>query len=742
MMNGKQLFEERKRHFLPQIPPPVNEMPTGEMGIPNNAQVTPLISKTNLTIDTPCVSTDAPRGERSKQSDTSPPGDVITVLRASKRLVKTWGADGSIKPYDNAKNYCVEEHQVSDIRELSKLLKELESDRHACIVRGKFIGFEKTREIEPLDHPDKTFRRDHLFEDQPLHSVLIEVDDYEPGAHETVRDPVAAIDEYIKVCLPAEFQEVSYHWQLSNSAGHPSKQGFLKVHLWFWLRTPCTSSQLRAWAEAIDLKADRSVFQKIQVHYTGAPVFDEGVTNPVTVRSSFVAFDDNEVDLKIDVSAQFAKPEPVTRAKKIKQAQSNDPITQVLIDSGMVKNNGTDGRLNIVCPFESSHTGEGAESATTYFPAFTGGFEKGAFKCLHAHCANRAQGEYFDALGISTGSTADEFPVEMQPTGGGMAQGRLIDIGDLLAKKFAPLNWVVPKVLPEGLFLLVSAPKIGKSWLAIQMVLAVAAGGEVLGQRVPAGDALYLALEDNERRLQDRLRLLGADTAVRVGRAQFAVEWPLSNAGGTDAIDDWLTKHPGARLVVVDVLERFRPRRRAKGNMYEEDYAAISALKQLSDKHRVAILVVHHTRKGASDDPFATVSGTQALTGGADGTLILEKGRGESRGKLHLTGRDIKDDGEFVVEFENCRWEMIGGAGEVASTFDRQEILNALRAVEEPLSAAEVAVATGRERTATSHLLKKMVRDGVVSKEGSKYWPAAWEDLSDHGGGENDDDLA
>ncbi len=669
---------------------------------------------------------------------TSAASDAITVLRAAKRLVKTWCADGSIKGYDKAKNFNVEQRGVAGIRELSKLLTKLESDPHACIIRGRFVGLEAARKLEQLDHPGKAFRKNSLFDDQPLHAVLIEVDDFAPTA-DAVRDPEAAIREYIAACLPLEFQGASYHWQLSNSAGHADKQGVLKVHLWFWLKTPRTSAELKAWAGAIGLKADHSVFQKIQIHYTGAPFFEEGVADPVPLRSGFVdSLAADEVELDIDAAVlEAAKPEKATSAAKINQAQHNDPIARHLSEKGMVKSAGTDGRLNIVCPFEAEHTGDTGETSTTFFVAHTGGFERGGFKCQHLHCANRSRTDFLKAIGYSEG--ADDFEVLAKGTGD-KPRGEVIGMADLLGKTFAPLHWVVPKVLPEGLFLLVSAPKIGKSWLALQLVLAVATGGEVLGQNVKAGDALYLALEDNERRLQDRLRQLGADTAVRAGRAEFATEWPLSNAGGTERIGEWLTAHPDARLVVVDVLERFRPRRSAKGNMYAEDYAAIAALKKLSDEHRVAVLVVHHTRKMKSDDPFAGVSGSQALTGGADGTLMLDRARSESRGKLHLTGRDIKEDGEFVVEFKGCRWAMLGPAREVAATFDRQEILNAMIAAGEPSTAAEVASATRRERTATSHLLKKMVHDGVVSKDGGKYWPAVWENLGNHGGG--GDDLA
>src|SRR5215213_1407987 len=82
------------------------------------------------------------------------------------------------------------------------------------------------------------------------------------------------------------------------------------------------------------------------------------------------------------------------------------------------------------------------------------------------------------------------------------------------AQEFPPLTYAVPGVIPEGSVLLVGAPKIGKSWLVLTIALAAAAGGQALSIQVPKRPVFYLALEDGDRRLQDRCRRLLAGDAI------------------------------------------------------------------------------------------------------------------------------------------------------------------------------------------------------------------------------------
>ena len=234
--------------------------------------------------------------------------DKITILRhPTNRLAKMWLADGTVQPYDDAKYFKLLKRSLSSISELSHELSQLERDSHACVVRGSYLGDMIASEVDVEFKAGSVRRLAKLYSDMPHHWVLIEVDNYFPDFADPVNEPALAIDEFINDQLPASFHGISYHWQLSNSAGHSKHVGKLKAHVWFWLSTAYTSAQLKAWAlsswGSIDkVPFDLAVFNIVQVHYTAAPVFDTGVVNPVPVRSGFESgIAGDEVDLVINV---------------------------------------------------------------------------------------------------------------------------------------------------------------------------------------------------------------------------------------------------------------------------------------------------------------------------------------------------------------------------------------------------------------------------------------------------------
>src|ERR1700688_4094512 len=84
-----------------------------------------------------------------------------------------------------------------------------------------------------------------------------------------------------------------------------------------------------------------------------------------------------------------------------------------------------------------------------------------------------------------------------------------INAETLLGMNFAPLEYVIPGYVVEGLTVLGGRPKLGKSWWAYDASIAVATGGRAMGAvECEQGDVLYLALEDNRRRVKDRLLTL------------------------------------------------------------------------------------------------------------------------------------------------------------------------------------------------------------------------------------------
>lgn len=284
---------------------------------------------------------------------------------------------------------------------------------------------------------------------------------------------------------------------------------------------------------------------------------------------------------------------------------------------------------------------------------------------------------------------------------------------ELLSREFAPIRWLIPGLLPEGLMLLAARPKVGKSWLALDVAIACATGGEIFGRRVERGDVLYLALEDNDRRMHSRLSKLGA-TGAGLGDLQYATDWPRGIEGAA-AIHDWIKAHPRARLVVIDVFTKLRAAAEGRETAYSVDYSDVSMLKPPTDRS-VSILLVHHTRKQESDDPLDSVSGTLGIGGAADGAWILKRARGSDEAELHLIGRDLEDEGAFAVRFdrESCRWQWVGEAWKVRISTERREILDAL--ADGAMRPVEIAKAIGKREDAVRYLLHAMVRDGQVDR--------------------------
>lgn len=283
---------------------------------------------------------------------------------------------------------------------------------------------------------------------------------------------------------------------------------------------------------------------------------------------------------------------------------------------------------------------------------------------------------------------------------------------DLLRQAFDPVRYLVPGLLPEGLILLAARPKVGKSWLALDLAINTATNGELFGRPVRGGDVLYLALEDNDRRMQSRLLKLGADR-MDLSRFGFVTDWPRGEFGAL-AIHEWVDAHPEARLVVIDVFTKLREMTPGRDTGYATDYQAVSMLKP--QRGGVTILLVHHTRKAECEDPLDSISGTLGIGGAADGAWILKRARGKDDAELHLIGRDLEEEGQFAVSFEreHCRWRWLGDAWMVRMTGERRQVLDLLAA--QPLRPAEIAKALGKTQEATRMMVSRMVDDGQLDR--------------------------
>ena len=286
---------------------------------------------------------------------------------------------------------------------------------------------------------------------------------------------------------------------------------------------------------------------------------------------------------------------------------------------------------------------------------------------------------------------------------------------------FPPVSWVVPGMIPgEGLTLLCSKPKFGKSWLAYDLCISCTTGRFTLGEIRPAqGDVLYLALEDSRRRLQRRMtKLLPTFNAKWPEKLTITTEWRRLHEGGLDDIREWhaQTKEAGRRpiMVVIDVLAKVR---KPAGNkhLYDADYEAIGVLAHLAHELGVAIVAIHHTRKMAADDLMEMVSGSFGTTGAADTVLILANKAGGV--VLDIRGRDV-ESAEKAVEFDKdtCRWRILGDSAEIHVSEQRSKIIAALKEVGEPMTITALVEATWMKRNPLEALLGKMVRDQTIRR--------------------------
>ena len=231
-----------------------------------------------------------------------------------------------------------------------------------------------------------------------------------------------------------------------------------------------------------------------------------------------------------------------------------------------------------------------------------------------------------------------------------------IDADTLQSTAYEPASFVVDDLLPQGLHLLAGAPKIGKSWLALWLCLCAAQGKPLWTFATRPCEVLYLCLEDSFQRIQSRLFDLTEDAPPTL---HFAVMSQQLHNGLVEQIEQFLKEHPQTRLIVIDTLQRIRTAGN-DANPYASDYRDIGVLKALADKHRIAILLIHHLRKELADDVFSRISGTTAISGAVDSSFTLvEDKRGSGKATLSCIGRDIEYR-ELTLErnAENV-WELV-----------------------------------------------------------------------------------
>lgn len=238
-----------------------------------------------------------------------------------------------------------------------------------------------------------------------------------------------------------------------------------------------------------------------------------------------------------------------------------------------------------------------------------------------------------------------------------------------------PVGYLVTGLMPEGVSILVAASKFGKSFLALNLALCLAAGKPFLGRETTQCGVLYLALEDGWSRLQDRMRPMLQGRRPPAG-FYLGIYSPTTENGLFDLIDIYLAQHPEIRLVIVDTLQKVRGGAKGREGAYESDYREMGQWKDFYASRGVSILMVHHTNKRQDEtDLYNRISGTTGIMGAVDTIWVAAKEkRGENRGTLNVTGRDVEES-ELIIEFDKTTfvWRYVGTKEETADADARKE---------------------------------------------------------------------
>lgn len=223
-----------------------------------------------------------------------------------------------------------------------------------------------------------------------------------------------------------------------------------------------------------------------------------------------------------------------------------------------------------------------------------------------------------------------------------------------------PPHIVVEDMLYQGLTILAGAPKVGKSWLCLDLCISVCTEKPILGLKTNKCDCLYLALEDSFYRLKSRIKkILKAEDIVPEGFRLNIIAHSL-NEGLFEQLENELKEYPNTKLIIIDTLQKIRGAPNKADSMYGYYYKEMTKIKSFADEHKICIVVIHHLKKGNEDDTFDKINGSTGLRGAADTAIILSKIKDKKEVVFSIEGRDVESTEKLLLfNKETLKWEVV-----------------------------------------------------------------------------------
>ena len=301
--------------------------------------------------------------------------------------------------------------------------------------------------------------------------------------------------------------------------------------------------------------------------------------------------------------------------------------------------------------------------------------------------------------------------------------GPIITLADLLAAQLPPVEFFIEQVLCMGVTSISGRPKVGKSWLAEAMALALSTGGKFLGFRTRQVCVLYLATEDSPGRLQNRFQKMGAAPNENF---HVAFGWRALDAGGLEDLEAAVVRLR-CQVVFIDTFSRVNGRAdQMDPNEMTQVYAALQGL---ALRHGIAVVLVDHHRKTARNplesDPIDDILGSTAKAGVLDCAIGLYRKHNSTDAVLKLVGRDF-GDAEYALTWdpEHFTWQRKDEPKPPAketrptSILDRMHVNEIVEAIDAlgSCTLARLAAAVQIDKSNLFDLLKALVDAGILRR--------------------------
>jgi len=329
-----------------------------------------------------------------------------------------------------------------------------------------------------------------------------------------------------------------------------------------------------------------------------------------------------------------------------------------------------------------------------------------------------------DEIAKTAKSILQKHLITYQQAAAAAIPGSMWDMADLVETHFDPIRFICPPFVAEGYTVYAGKPKIGKTTLMRQLIVAASTGGEFLGFPCNKTEGLFLSLEESPRLFRSKLQHMGYKIEELRG-INVAFDWPRGEFG-VIALDKYMSENPRTKLIIIDSAEAFKG---AVGNSRESpltlDYRAGQLLLEFAKRHPgVAVILIFHARKMASDDPMDLVSGTTGVTASCDTVCVLHKT--VSGFNMHWEGRNwFEEHNDYEVSRDSGRWRFIGAADEamlsIPSNATGQAEIYRIIKQNGPVAGNSIAMSLQISEQAVSAACLKMEAKNLIRREGRKW---------------------